>query len=551
MDFHKDYGMKAKNLILGFLLLASFGAFAGVNLKNGNFYISYTDIIVPGSGETLEITRTYNSKSTRADGWFGLGWASVYETKILVGPDGSVSVLEHGSGSITRFTPKTAVDAGTAAQKIIDAMREKATVSDKVAQDLVKKLSQDQELRQMYATKYGVVSTIAAGTVLYSSKRGMQELHKTKDGYKRVSGDGKTEEFNEQGKLSKIAFKNGYEIAFNYKNGLLETIKDSKAKQLFFEWYSEGKVRSISSGSEKKAEYKYKGSDLAESKDVGGNVYTYGYDTNHNLLEIGYSDKTAMKIGYEPKTQFVSSITNRNNEVTTYEYGSDPKNADLHYWTTVSKKNLLGKMTKSRYEYEIRTRADGSQYTYKILTDLNGDKTETVYSECCGLPLKIARGKQVTNFEYNDKGLLVKKNSTEGENVALEYNDKYNKISKVVDRAGWTSFKYDKKGNLEEAENSKGKQVLLIYDGKGRITKMVDVDKGSKDKRTLSFEYDANGKPVEIAIDKLGKINIAYDDFGEIKKVDSKSGHKMAVEVTQAFQNLLAIVRPAGVSLSL
>lgn len=39
--------------ILKFLvLLAIFSSqvFAGVNLKNGNFYISYTDIVVPGGG---------------------------------------------------------------------------------------------------------------------------------------------------------------------------------------------------------------------------------------------------------------------------------------------------------------------------------------------------------------------------------------------------------------------------------------------------------------------------------------------------------------------
>ena len=54
-------------------------AFSGVNLKNGNFYISYTDIIVPGGGHDLEIVRTYNSKSTDR-GWFGFGWGSDYET---------------------------------------------------------------------------------------------------------------------------------------------------------------------------------------------------------------------------------------------------------------------------------------------------------------------------------------------------------------------------------------------------------------------------------------------------------------------------------------
>ena len=38
---------------------------------------------------------------------------------------------------------------------------------------------------------------------------------------------------------------------------------------------------------------------------------------------------------------------------------------------------------------------------------------------------------------------------------------------------------------------------------------------------------------------------------GEIKNVESKAGQKMALQVTQAFQNLLSIVRPAGVNLNL
>ena len=48
-------------------------AFGGVNLKNGNFYITYTDIVVPGGDHDLAITRTYNSKSND-NGWFGFGW---------------------------------------------------------------------------------------------------------------------------------------------------------------------------------------------------------------------------------------------------------------------------------------------------------------------------------------------------------------------------------------------------------------------------------------------------------------------------------------------
>jgi hypothetical protein len=80
---------------------------------------------------------------------------------------------------------------------------------------------------------------------------------------------------------------------------------------------------------------------------------------------------------------------------------------------------------------------------------------------------------------------------------------------------------------------------------------MVDKDRKTKKTRVLSFKYNSLGKPVEIEMVKVGKIQVAYDNYGEIKRVESKQGHKMALQVTQAFQNLLAIVKPAGVNLNM
>jgi len=227
------------------------------------------------------------------------------------------------------------------------------------------------------------------------------------------------------------------------------------------------------------------------------------------------------------------------------------KNPDDHYWTLVTKKGFDSKPVTNRYEYEIKTKPDGARYTYRILTEINGIKTETIYSECCGLPLKIARGKHVTNFEYNDKGLLTKKNSTKGDFINIKYHKELNKISEVQNNKGWTKFEYDNKGNLKKALNSAQKAVLLIYDRNGKITKMVDKDSKTGKTRTLLFTYNALGKPVEIQMEKVGKINVAYDNYGEIKRVESKAGHKMALQVTQAFQNLLTIVKPAGVNLNM
>jgi YD repeat-containing protein len=542
--------MDFKKLLLALTMLPMI-AFGGVNLKNGNFYITYTDIIVPGGDHDLEVTRTYNAKSIE-NGWFGYGWGSLYETKLAVSADGSVVVTENGSGAQTRFVPKEAVNVASASKKIVEAMKKKEPMSEAATQALINRLNNDAEIRQAYSKKYNIETKLAEGSTLYSNDRGIQTITKEKEGYKRSNSDGRTDYFDNAGKLTKITDKNGYAIMFEYKANQVYAIKDTQAKQILLEWFPDGKIKSASSAGDKKTLYTYdaKGN-LVQSVDVAGNSFKYDYDGNHNLTTITYIDKTKMQIKYD-KNSFATEVIERSGESTKYKYESNPKNPDLHYWTTVTKKPADGPETSSRYEYEIKSKPDGQQYTYRIATELDGLKTDTIYSECCSLPLKITRGKEVTTFEYNAKGLLTKKTSTKGEFVQLDYDEKINKITKVVNNEGWTTFQYDKAANLSKAVNSSGKSVLLIYDRAGKITKMIDQEKNDeKSRRTLSFKYNSMGKPVEIEMENVGVINVAYDNYGEIKKVESKAGAKMALQVTQAFQSLLSIVKPAGVNLNM
>ena len=542
--------MNLKKVLIA-LSLVPMMAMGGVNLKNGNFYITYTDIIVPGGDHDLEVTRTYNAKSTE-NGWFGYGWGSLYETKLVVSADGSVVVIENGSGAQTRFIPKESINVDSASKKIVEAMRKKEPMSEASLTALTTRLKNDAELRQAYSKKYNVETKLADGTTLYSNDRGIQNIQKVKEGYKRSNADGRTDFFDNDGKIVRITDKNGYAISFEYKANQVYAIKDTQAKQILLEWNPDGKIKSASSAGDKKTNYTYdtKGN-LVQSMDVGGNSYKYDYDGNHNLTSITYIDNSKMQIKYD-KNASATEVIERNGESTKYKYDNNPKNPDLHYWTTVTKKPLEGPESVNRYEYEIKSKPDGQQYTYRIATETDGLKTETIYSECCSLPLKITRGKEVTTFEYNSKGLLTKKTSTKGEFVQLDYDEKINKITKVVNNDGWTTFQYDKIGNLSKAVNSSGKSVLLIYDRLGKITKMIDQEKNDeKSRRTLSFKYNSMGKPVEIEMEKVGIINVAYDNYGEIKKVESKAGAKMALQVTQAFQSLLSIVKPAGVNLNM
>jgi len=185
------------------------------------------------------------------------------------------------------------------------------------------------------------------------------------------------------------------------------------------------------------------------------------------------------------------------------------------------------------------------------VTTIDGDRTETVYNECCGLPLMIKRGTQETSFEYDTKGHVTKK-ETPTEMTELAYEPKVGKVSKVTrysktdkKNVKWSTFEYDGKGNLVFAKNSDKRGVRLFYDQNGRISSMVD-----QNKRRIDFKYNENSKPVEIRDPQLGTIRVTYSNSGEIKKVESTAGRKIALQVTSAFQNLLDIIRPAGVSLS-
>jgi hypothetical protein len=194
---YEEIGMETKirKILLMLMILFPLSVFAGVNLKNGNFYISYTDIVVPGGGDRLEVTRTYNSKSIKK-GWFGYGWGSDYETFLVVAADGSVIVHENGTGAETRFVPKTAVNAEAAAAKIVEAMAKKTGLAGDQAEKLKEKLKNDAELRQSYGMKFGVEGQIAKGTILYSNDRGLQQMHRTEEGFERRYNDGKVEYFS-------------------------------------------------------------------------------------------------------------------------------------------------------------------------------------------------------------------------------------------------------------------------------------------------------------------------------------------------------------------
>lgn len=554
--------MKRLALVFAALMLPVFAA-ANVNLKNGNFFIGYTDIVYPGGFEP-KIERVYNAK-TVFKGMFGHGWGNEYEVYLSVSADGSVVVHEYGGGAENRFNPAAFKEAEL--DKAVDdlvAVAQKAGTLGSQAQvaDYKKRLKGDAQFRNDEWEKYrkqGKVQprSIAPGTQLVSNQFTYQYITRTKEGYLRTFDSGKVERFDERGKLTRVQDRNGNFIDFSYgKDGKLAKIQDNFNRKMFFTFNNRGLVEKIQGENGKVATYTYNSLDeLVATRDVDGHIYKYTYsnDRRHNMIAIEYQDKTKLQLEYYGRDLFenIKSRRDRDGTLTNYSYTYDKADRG-HFTVKVEVKSKDNKpVSTSSYEYFVKFKPNGEEWTYKLVTNIDGDRTETVYNECCGLPLLIKRAGEETAFEYDSKGRVTKK-TTPLEITKLEYHAKVGKVTRVERHAKagkkevfWSQFQYDDKGNLIFAKNSDGKGVKLVYDRNGRIQSMID-----QAKRQIQFQYNENSKPVRITDPQLGSITVSYTNSGEIKKVESSAGRRIALQVTSAFQNLLDIIRPAGVSLS-
>jgi CHAT domain-containing protein len=106
--------------------------------------------------------------------------------------------------------------------------------------------------------------------------------------------------------------------------------------------------------------------------------------------------------------------------------------------------------------------------------------------------------------------------------------------------AAWIRAEYDDIGNnLLKISSSGGNEIKLTYDAKDLIQTLV-----TSDGQEVDFSYNEARKPTLITVKQVGAINVSYKPDGEIEKVDSTGGRKVALEVTSAFQSLMDLIQP-------
>ncbi len=545
-------------LPLVFILLSS-TAQAVVDMRNANYAESFVDMQVPGTGYSLEVMRSYNSRSIFS-GIFGYGWCSDFETKIDVTLEGNLRLTECGGGMEISYYPSN-FDTG-AINKVVENIISRVKANNKSAskqylETLAQQIRQDGELREIWAKEVGLKPRAQrSGTVYLANGSETDRIVFSGDAYERQLPDGTRQKFDKGGRLAYLYDRNGNFLKFNYNGASLTEVVDNSGRKLSLSYYPNRRVKSITGPAGLSAEYKYSGEDLTEVKNAWKNTYTYAYDELHNLTQIGYPDKTNKALTYDTSRDWVTSFKDRNGCKETYTYKLSQNDPQNQYSSSASRVCDGKVVNNSKHEFWHRTRADGKKFLHRVRTAHKSDVTDIVYHEVFGKPITVNKNSVIERFEYYANGLLKAKH-TPHQSMTFKYENPFKKVSSVdtqlkspqgkTTKAVRTLFTYDKKGNLELVRNSTGQVVRVQWDSRGRMSKIID-----QARREVHIQWNETvGKPSVITRPQLGSLRIQYNATGEMTNVKSEGGPVVAAQISTAFNELLEIISPATQQLNL
>lgn len=552
-----------------------------INHVNGSLQVVYVDFSVPGYAVPLELVRSYNSitalnERTGWSGVFGWGWTSPLETTLSVTPEKKVILRDGGTGNNILFSPAQPDEKALQAfhkrlKKAYFERQKRRKLSDSellslnLPDNIEKRLQTDASFRTELANRYKV-STPPSKEKMVSSDYGYQTLQFVNNVWIREK-DGINQVFDKEGRLIKQIDKNGFFFDYIYsqdnKFQISEVRDQDKVTSIKFKWKKD-RIVEAQDNRGRIARYEYDGlGNLSKVVDSNEQQYSFSYGNKsfpHLLTQIQYlseeegNRKPVRAFKYDTNG-LVSFHKDKQGNETNYSYGKNPTAPDNQFWTKITSKSSSGSLS-SFEEFTLKERENGTKYLYKLESKQGATTTTTIYSSCCGKPLQIIKDGAITRFKYTADGLLKEKVSPE-EEIFIEYDPKWKKVSKVIHNGVTSQYQYDKKGNLIKASNTKKEAVSLSYDKYGRITQLTNL-KGKK----IQFKYGSLGKPVFIADRNIGSVKISYDPDGKILRTDallasperkaSDEQAKMVIrQILTGFQTLLDIIRPAGLAATL
>ncbi len=542
--------------------------------KLGNFTLSFADLGLPTLGQTITITRTYDSRTKDIVGDFGYGW-SLSETNLQVETS---AVLGEGFIQTETVIPPRQVSPGGGLGGLgglggfgglpgIGLPPGLSTLPGGVQYSF-------QNTQNDYVTIYlpdGTAEKFLMGFTGVTYDFDGPPLATTSIFFEAVPGTNTTGTLEAVGDnnvivspaqvgpvtfldpttgqvynptLWKYTTQNGTVYIISASGGI-ESITDPLGQTLTFTAGgiqssdgqsvaitrdAQGRITAITDPMGKSITYQYDFyGDLVAVTDRDGNMTRFTYDTDHTLLEV-YDPlgRRGTRTDYDSNGRVVD-IINAQGNMTTLQNDV----ADRMQQVT----DALGNVTTLVYDQsgnliqQIDALGGVTSYVYNAAnevvakTDPLGNTTTFTYDSTGNVLSETDPGGLTTTNVYDTQGNIVKQILPSGA-VLLDQYDSNNEITATVDGAGnETTYQYNSSGERTSSTNPLGQTTNYTYDSDGHLQTLVDWQGNETD-----FIYNAdglqighvqwvNGQPQSTAsaVDANGDITASIDPNGNMK----------------------------------
>jgi RHS repeat-associated protein len=562
-----------------------------VNVTNGNMYLKQTDYRLPGIGEGLDITRTYNS-SKQTSGLFGVGWSSSLDESVVAYgnllvrlnlPDGRAVYFTRNSVGAP-FDPLPSAFYG----QIVKNVDNSYTLTYKDGS--VHQFNANGKLTS-FADPNGNTITLtlnASGNPTAITDASGRTVTLTYDSQSQIAtisdnlGTIATYARLSFGRLSSVTYADGSKYQFTYvitgNNFYLSTVKDALNNVLESHTYdSQGRtLTSERANSTNRYTLTYVSATETDVTDALNRVTKYFFDTSKNRNVVtrvegscGCGNSQISQWAYDDQLNLVSK-TDALNHTTSYTYdtnGNRLTQTDATGTITYTYNTIGQVLTMTDQMNGVWTNtydAHGNRLTVK--DPLNNTTTFTYNGVGQLLTITDPRN-NTTTFSYNANGDLTQhtdalNNQT---NIAYDARGRVTSITNALNQV--TSYEYDLAGRLKKTIYPDTNFVLLTYDLAGRRTKIKDprgyettfaydatyrlTSQTNADNKTTSYAYDLMSNLTGVT-DALNRTtNYTYDDFNRLTKIQYPEATPGAGRLEHNFSydlvgNLLTATDQAG-----
>lgn len=513
-----------------------------VDTANGNTYIRFSDLVVPGKGLHFAFARSYNGLDPYV-GPLCRGWTHSYNVLLTFGVAGNVKIKE-ADGHEDIYAPGASAGSYVSPKGVYNTLVQTASGWILTRPDqtefafapiplnaaLIRLLSINDENGNTQSLAYDINGNLITFTDVgggvfnfaYDGLNHLTSLSQTINGLSRSLSFFCDSALN----LTKFVDAAGKVSLYSYSVNRLATVTDPRANPAVVNSFDgQGRVVRTTRGAGATAyvtNYVYdEPNHKTTVTDYCGNVITHYYDSASppKLLRIVNSLGAQTVFTYDGNNN-LATLTNPLQQTTTYTYDERGNRTSLT--------DPLSHV--SRWTWD----ADNNQTS---ATDPNGNITRFTYDSRGNL-LKVTDAVGgVATLTYDSRGNKISSTNPNRKTTLYTYDVNNRVVSTTDPLGGVTRSAYDGFGRLASQTQPAGNVKVFSYDVLGHITKTsfsppvillrAEISAAALARVSdTTYTYDANGNRLSM-VDSTGQTSYGYDALNHVTSISFPNGQQV------------------------